>query len=541
MRCENCKLEITDPRVSVNSIQNILRDHRGRGTLHLDRSKVEQVLNDGEKDLEEFSTEILRLQSRLMFLEHRRDRLQSHLRAYCSLISPIRRLPDDVLRVVFGHHCSDESSGHRPLLVGAVCSHWRYIALSTPLLWSRINFRIHKECTPALPLLQLSLDLSKEVALELNLSFFWTTDRQAQLAHPACLVIASQAHRWKKLTLKGSYIEFLKDYAIFFYPILECLTVSRSDMSEFRQMPKLCSLTAVDEFTKYIVCPDFPWHQLTELSLRSCSSIPQFLEACPNLITLHLYLDLDLTYPVGSPVSTIHNKIQSLAIFLAQMNPAEYTEAEDVPSRDVLARVLNQLTIPNLTSFKLASESTWDYPLSVWPPRAMEAFTGFIERSGNNLQILSLTDLYIFHPNLLNILRAVPSTVELTLGDCHGLDKEDIVEDLSSTFLQRFHAFRRPDGLSPSTPLLPNLQRLCLHVFEELNGHVFIDAISSRWIPWEDYANEVGIVSLRKLELRLEYEEQTLDEIKTELAPLKSLSKQGMVVDVIYLGKYVDM
>ncbi|KAE9390777.1 hypothetical protein BT96DRAFT_1001981 [Gymnopus androsaceus JB14] len=376
MRCENCKLEITDPRVSVNSIQNILRDHRGRGTLHLDRSKVEQVLKDGEKDLEEFSTEILRLQSRLMFLEHRRDRLQSHLRAYGSLISPFSDIIAATNLQATGH-CS--SALFAP--IGDI------FALSTPLLWSRINFRIHKECTPALPLLQLSLDLSKEVALELNLSFFWTSDRQAQLAHPACLVIASQAHRWKKLTLKGN-----------------------QTCRKFRQMPKLCSLTAVDEFTcKYIVCPDFPWHQLTELSLRSCSSIPQFLEACPNLITLHLYLDLDLTYPVGSPVSTIHNKIQSLAIFLAQMNPAEYTEAEDVPSRDVLARVLNQLTIPNLTSFKLASESTWDYPLSVWPPGAMEAFTGFIERSGNNLQILSLTDLYIFHPNLLNILRAVPS------------------------------------------------------------------------------------------------------------------------------------
>ncbi|KAJ3865093.1 hypothetical protein EV359DRAFT_18274, partial [Lentinula novae-zelandiae] len=91
--------------------------------------QVQQVLSEGEKDLKDYDTEIARLQARVLFFERKKDRLQAHLSDCTSLISSIRRLPDDVLRIIFDYHpCG-------PLIPGAVCSHWRSIVLSTPSLW----------------------------------------------------------------------------------------------------------------------------------------------------------------------------------------------------------------------------------------------------------------------------------------------------------------------------------------------------------------------------------------------------------------------
>ncbi|KAE9390778.1 hypothetical protein BT96DRAFT_832951, partial [Gymnopus androsaceus JB14] len=140
MRCENCKSEtFLNLRVSISSIQDAFHKHHGLGTINLDRAKVEKVLQDGEKDLEDFATEILRLQSRILFIERQRDCLKCHLKDYGSLISPVRRLPNYILRVVFGYYNElHKSSTLERLRIAGVCSHWRSIIMSTPSFWSRI-------------------------------------------------------------------------------------------------------------------------------------------------------------------------------------------------------------------------------------------------------------------------------------------------------------------------------------------------------------------------------------------------------------------
>ncbi|KAE9390779.1 hypothetical protein BT96DRAFT_796016, partial [Gymnopus androsaceus JB14] len=106
-----------------------------------------QLLKDGEKDLGDFSAEISRLQSRILFLERKRGRLEARLKEYASLISPIRRLPDDILSVLFEQYCIDSEQQFPtlgPFKLSAVCSHWRSIVLSNPSIWSRITFRFYK-------------------------------------------------------------------------------------------------------------------------------------------------------------------------------------------------------------------------------------------------------------------------------------------------------------------------------------------------------------------------------------------------------------
>jgi F-box-like len=62
-----------------------------------------------------------------------------HLQAY---VAPIRRLPEELVREVFGwafkaHPCA-------AWVMSAVCVNWRRLAIGTPVLWSKvgISFRI---------------------------------------------------------------------------------------------------------------------------------------------------------------------------------------------------------------------------------------------------------------------------------------------------------------------------------------------------------------------------------------------------------------
>ncbi|KIM30836.1 hypothetical protein M408DRAFT_34889, partial [Serendipita vermifera MAFF 305830] len=48
-------------------------------------------------------------------------------------LSPVRRLPAETLSKIFVFIC--EETWDAPLILGAVCSQWRSILLSTPRAW----------------------------------------------------------------------------------------------------------------------------------------------------------------------------------------------------------------------------------------------------------------------------------------------------------------------------------------------------------------------------------------------------------------------
>ncbi|KAE9393051.1 hypothetical protein BT96DRAFT_944227 [Gymnopus androsaceus JB14] len=114
----------------------------------------------------------------------------------------------------------------------------------------------------------------------------------------------------------------------------------------------------------------------------------------------------------------------------SQEDPAIYAGDQNLaPSRDDLAKVLNQLAFPNLTSFEfMAGSMKFDYPFINWPKGAMDAFMGFPEKSGSSLKTLSLRDLSIPHQKLVTVLRSMLSIVELMLGDVR-LAKVDVLKD----------------------------------------------------------------------------------------------------------------
>ncbi|KAJ7214717.1 hypothetical protein B0H12DRAFT_971980, partial [Mycena haematopus] len=102
--------------------------------------RIRDFLQGPRKELVDLSNKITQLQSLLHEATHRRDELQESISAHLALLSPFRRLPDDIIREIFiATHPSTRnpsfSSDEPPLVLCRTCKSWRNIALTTPRLW----------------------------------------------------------------------------------------------------------------------------------------------------------------------------------------------------------------------------------------------------------------------------------------------------------------------------------------------------------------------------------------------------------------------
>ncbi|KAJ7131062.1 hypothetical protein C8R44DRAFT_871600 [Mycena epipterygia] len=94
--------------------------------------------------IESCAPEVQRLDSLIQDLICRRVKLVSHLEAHKALISPVRRLPNDIVQEVFlacrpAHRKAVLCANEAPLVLTRICSAWRALALSTLALWTSLQ------------------------------------------------------------------------------------------------------------------------------------------------------------------------------------------------------------------------------------------------------------------------------------------------------------------------------------------------------------------------------------------------------------------
>ncbi|KAJ6507352.1 hypothetical protein C8R47DRAFT_91061 [Mycena vitilis] len=103
-------------------------------------------------------------------LVEERDMLNSYVEAHRALVSPIRRLPLDIIEEIFmaclpsSRNCV-MSAKEAPVILGRICSSWRAISFSIPRLWARLYIvepSAHPNC--ALDILQAKFAQRVEVA-----------------------------------------------------------------------------------------------------------------------------------------------------------------------------------------------------------------------------------------------------------------------------------------------------------------------------------------------------------------------------------------
>ncbi|KAF7376847.1 hypothetical protein MSAN_00102200 [Mycena sanguinolenta] len=88
--------------------------------------------------------EIMKLQKAIDQLVEERSRVAAYVEIHKALLSPVRRLPLDIIQELFiaclpTHRNCVMSASEAPVLLGRVCRSWRAISLSTPRLWSSLH------------------------------------------------------------------------------------------------------------------------------------------------------------------------------------------------------------------------------------------------------------------------------------------------------------------------------------------------------------------------------------------------------------------
>lgn len=86
------------------------------------RQKLEEMIRQSEMTIKDLNREKLEIEKQIQTTKE--------------FLSPMRRLPDDILRHIFWQ-CFDLSA-HAGWRLAAVCSSWRRLALDMPRLWSKV-------------------------------------------------------------------------------------------------------------------------------------------------------------------------------------------------------------------------------------------------------------------------------------------------------------------------------------------------------------------------------------------------------------------
>ena len=106
--------------------------------------KTRILKEDPVTELRSVEELVIEAQRSLELLMKRRESLQITIYRCDTILSPSRRVPDDIWREIFirclpSHRNPILSFVEAPLLLTHVCSIWRSISLSTPQIWNRIH------------------------------------------------------------------------------------------------------------------------------------------------------------------------------------------------------------------------------------------------------------------------------------------------------------------------------------------------------------------------------------------------------------------
>ncbi|KAJ3718641.1 hypothetical protein DFJ43DRAFT_1207089, partial [Lentinula guzmanii] len=140
-----------------------------------ERAAYDKLLGDTQIELDRCQKEIDRLEILCNTLIASKQLLQANKRLIHSILSPIHKLPLDLLGNIFEHLCYDRnylygsSLPNVPTLnLSSVCHRWRSLVSSMPILWSTFNM-IEKEFARPHNLLPLFLGRSHPCPIDFQL------------------------------------------------------------------------------------------------------------------------------------------------------------------------------------------------------------------------------------------------------------------------------------------------------------------------------------------------------------------------------------
>ncbi|KAK7039619.1 hypothetical protein R3P38DRAFT_2900753, partial [Favolaschia claudopus] len=394
--------------------------------VHLAQSNA-TVPDDVESGLvrsyiEELDLQMFSVDEALASLKLRKEQLRQTRKTYKACFAPIRRLPPEVLGLIFAVVVQETASrslsiemDNAPWMLTRICRHWSAVALSNPALWTRLDLHLHRIGEKgAIPLTRLQIERSQNMPLTLKISDDddWQRESHPVLdivlsasaqwgivdvhTHPLLLEQISKARRFDSLTTFLITIDFSADDRFD--------TVSKYDdafWNVFSVAPKLRHFRALSWDTENTyVSPSFslPWHQLTRLSTSTTSNT----EALTVLQKLSSIVECTLAFATAGILQQNHNVVCLPHLRLLAL------QIEDEPIiYQKRTSVLDFLETPSLQS------------LAVYQTADVEAVLGLVTRSNcaSSLTLLHLYSNSIDHDMALHLTEKMPSLTSLELGD----------------------------------------------------------------------------------------------------------------------------
>ncbi|KAF9075607.1 hypothetical protein BDP27DRAFT_1257377 [Rhodocollybia butyracea] len=561
MLCEKCNASIPDassnssPKFS-SSLQNLLRAENSLTSS--DTSEIQDIIAGLDVDTARIRWELISLTNKLKRLEIQRAK-------YKSLLAPIRRLPSEILNLIFTHFsCNPDVQNNTYItdydgvsLPGyslmAVCSHWRNIALSCTALWRKIwigatlyntEEALNKLARLAAPL-KWCLDHAGET---IEISFRAYIDGEdTPVPEPEFMrILFAQPGRWRHLDLTlinftnlDNFPSFaaLKNCALTSLKSLQFSFDHEVEFDIFCNAPQLTQLTlgtlpAATVERKEI----FPWGQIKTLELLF-DHYPNYelfraLAFCPGLESLSYVFSYDNNNESSEIPPQFSETIRSLSVLFTSGHIFSKTFSLLIDAACFLA--LQEMSI----NYNPDAEQV---PRDIlWP---QDKVTSFLLRSGCSLTTLEIENIIISNDDLVALLVNTPELRRFnfyegpmteTKEEEEGGTLASEPEHITMSFIARLHAYGDIEDGGPhgfANPLIPKLEHLSLRALADWFNvdQLFIDVICSRWSP------EPGVVAMTGIECLKSVKLQVLGRDLNEevYRPLIQLRKAGLQLELI--------
>ncbi|KAJ6619990.1 hypothetical protein B0H10DRAFT_2023225 [Mycena sp. CBHHK59/15] len=474
------------------------------------------------REVAELMDEINRTQALLDELMQKRSQLNKFIDAHLALVSPVRRLPEDVVREIFAaslpsNQNATMSRAESPLLLCRICRAWRSIALATPRLWTSLHIVVPS--TSRLPQFTdaviewLSRSGSLPIAFSLVISY-------SAIVKDLSILLNALAHlsrRWKRIRFRiPSYATLLPLAALSEgdVPILQsasiALPVQSEDPTEWNSIgfiatPGLRSASVVCMGSSLLALP-IHWQNLRHLNV-TCGGAPQTLEAILQLLRKCTVLE---TCILHAPIFT-----DSPAAIQAPFRMENLLRLRVMDRRCTTETLFQPLVLPQLRSLEYICSMS---KLSTLP-------FGSVFYSAEHLERLYIRQNSNFDSDTLgtNALAAALALVPM-LQELHMMGepmKQIVQPDGDPVDLV---TMLTPGAAGAETILCPKLQHIKLERFRDVSDLTLLEFIQARAGPLLR-----GVTHLSSVDVRFERERQA-----DIFQPLQDVIATGLKFSVVY-------
>ena len=460
---------------------------------------LQNSISDLHSTLTAVDDEIHRLRASLASLEGYRTDLHEHLMLRRAVLSPIRRLPAEILGEIFlfaAEGCSmiwprpngtkaDEDS--MPWLLGKICSFWRSVALSLPKLWAEIHLTV-KFCpseheTGSLRRLNAMQDFLQACLARSGtelLTFSLDARGPRENILPVLLALVAHSERWQHVSLD---IEQFSSYHTAFAPArnrvcgLRSLHVGTTSMEDTPATDLLDAFENTPSLTKVsisgIVHPfhtlRIPWARVTHFTSKSSTfregEFTQIMRQTTNLVSFSSEGERILEVASSQPILLPHleklsvvNKgsyISKTCQFLTAPNLRELHVHAITPfvAEQTLAMLARSRCTPTHLTFRssLDVDALWEENLAlVWTLNELSSLTYLhliVLRSADNIM-----PRLVNRPQMGQAQPLLPNLQEFILEDRFCMSAAEVTEVLSSRIQNFSTGVWGPSSPSSSSP-----------------------------------------------------------------------------------------